>query len=179
MDYIEQHNLALLQARQLLINYSSNTQNEWDNNNSSNFIPYTPKTTPIIHHTPSRFEYYTRVTQVPYPTADTDTNTSTAVTYAIHPEFINQDWLPLNKHTNIPIFTLHYPSSDPQDPSNDHTSILFEYDQYVPAEPEGPNFGPPKDDILLTLYPMFINEQAYKEKNIAFALLKKIDMNVL
>ena len=207
LDYIEQHNLALLQARQLLINdtTTSSTLHDGDNS-SSHFIPYTPITTPIIHHTPSRFEYYTRVTQVAYPTTattiDTDTsgtthddNTDTmnatstaAITYVIHPDFINQDWMPLNKHTNIPIFTLPsspHTSSDPSPhPStatstNHPTSILFEYDKYVPAEPEGPNFGPPKDDILLTLYPMFINEQAYKEKNIAFALLKKIDMNVL
>ena len=168
-------------------------------------MPYTPITTPIIHHTPSRFEYYTRVTQVAYPTTatatttdidtsstthddNTDTmNATTALTYTIHPDFINKDWLPLNKLTNIPIFTLPpspHTSSDSSPhpnphPSNDHTSILFEYDRYVPAEPETTNFGPPKPEITDDLYPMFINEQAYKEKNIAFALLKKIDMNVL
>ena len=140
------------------------------------------------------------MTQVAYPTTatatDTDTiattdnttRTDTAITYVIHPEFINQDWLPLNKHSNIPIFTLPpsphtssvpspHPSTD--HPSTDHTSILFEYDRNVPAEPEGPNFGPPKPEITDDLYPMFINEQAYKEKNIAFALLKKVNMNVL
>ena len=97
------------------------------------------------------------------PTEKTTAKETHNQPFILHPAMEGRDWDTESVLEGVPTFI-----------STDGSQIIVPFKRpVIPWKDFGPATGPNNTDAC-TLYPLFINEAAYQESNVAFALYKKV-----